>query len=382
VPLDDDPETAASGSSRIRDRFERQASNSRAWLKYWTEVKAWARLLTAAGAVLIALAIPAGSSAAPRAHRRHVQVFPATASGLMFVGEQDGYEILVSLLEPDEAILRVGRYDDETGTFASTNYGAHFEGSLPFGRIRADFGAVGSLSVRFRPDGKGRLGRESKKCTGRRGGDEYGHFVGRISLRGEGGYFTVHTRRLAGSLTRTFRLRCHVKRRRPTYPPESLREAVVPRMFLPGGTGAGSLVTLQVESLEGNRALAMRVDHFAGQREGANLQLVEREYQGKMPVGRGVTIEGTSPGTLLTSLPGEGPKRATLKPPAPFSGEAEYLGESPTSHRWTGTLAVQLPGLLQPLTGPEFATSLCVARAFGSRAGCEFVPPNFQGAEG
>jgi hypothetical protein len=345
-------------------------------------VKAWGRLLAAAGAVLVVLAIPAGAFAAPRAHRRHVQVFPATNSGLMIVGEQDGYEIVVAFLEPDLAILHVGRYDNETGTFASTNYGAHFEDSLPFGRLRADFGAIGSLSVRFRPDGKGRLGRESKKCAGRRGGDEYGHFVGRISLRGEGGYFTVHTRRLSGSLTRTFRLRCHVKRRRPIYPPESLREAVVPEMVLPGGGGTGgSLASLQIQDQEGSRALAMRVDHFAGQREGATVQLVEREYQGKMPVGRSVAIEGTSPGTLLTSLPGEHPKRATLKPPAPFRGEAEYLAESPTSHRWTGTLAVQFPGLLQPLTGPEFASSLCVARAFGSRLGCEFAPPNFQWAE-
>jgi hypothetical protein len=350
-------------------------------LEYWTAVKAWGRLIAAAGAVLVVLAMPAGASAAPRAHRRHIQVFPPTNSGLMIVGERGGYEIVVSFLEPDLAILRVGNYDNETGTVVATNYGAHFEGSLPFGRIRADFGAIGSLSVRFRPDGKGRLGRESKKCTGRRGGDEYGHFVGRISLRGEGGYFAVHTRRLVGYLTRTFRLRCHVKRRRPSYPPESLREAVVPRMLLPGGTGAGSLVTLQVEGEEAGRALDMRVDHFAGQREGASLQLIEREYQGKMPIGRGVAVESSPPGTLLTSLPGEGPKRATLKPPAPFSGEAEYLGESPTSHRWTGTLAVQFPGLLQPLTGPEFASSLCVARAFGSRAGCEFVPPNFQWAE-
>ncbi|MBS1892122.1 MAG: hypothetical protein JST59_12570 [Actinobacteria bacterium] len=341
-------------------------------------MKAWGRLLAAAGAALVMLALPAGASAAPRAHRRHVQVFPATNQGLMFVGEQGGYEIAVSFLEPDDAILHVGSYDNETGTFVSANYGAHFEGSLPFGRLRASFGAIGSLSVRFRPDGRGRLGRKSAKCTGRRGGEEYGQFVGRISLRGEGGYFAVHAHRLAGSLTRTFRLRCHVKRRRTIYPPESLREAVLPQLFLPGD---GSLASLQVEAKEGGRVLGMRVDHFAGQREGATVELIEREYQGKMPVGRGAFIEASPPGTLLTSLPGEGPKRATFKPPAPFRGEAEYVAVSPTSHSWTGTLSVQLPGLLQPLTGPEFASSLCVARSFGSRTGCEFVAPNFQWAE-
>jgi len=92
-------------------------------------------------------------------------------------------------------------------------------------------------------------------------------------------------------------------------------------------------------------------------------------------------IDGAPPGTFLTTLPGEHPATATLKPPAPFSGEAEYVGASPVSHSWTGDLAVQLPGQLLPLTGPEFASSLCVAHAFGSRYGCDFTPPDWQWTE-
>lgn len=345
-------------------------------------MKAWGRLLAAAVAALVVLAMPAGATAAPRAHRRHFQVFPPRSSALLIVGDRDGYEIVLTFEEPDLAILRVGTYDNETGAFATTNYGAHFQGSLPFGRLRADFGAIGSLSVRFRPRGQGRTAKAKGNCTGRRARDENGYFVGHISLHGEGNYFQFAASRVEGTLDRHFRLRCRVKRRHPYYPPESLREAVLQRTAIRFGGGSGrSLASLEAGVDEGGRQLELRVDHFAGAPAGADVQLVDREYQGKMPVGRGAAVEQAPAGTFLTTLPGEHPPTATVKPPAPFSGEAEYVGASPTSHSWTGTLAVQFPGLLLPLAGPEFASSLCVARALGSRTGCDFTPPDWQWAE-
>lgn len=121
-------------------------------------MKAWGRLLAAAGAVLFLLATAAGASAASRAHRRHVQVFPASNDAVLYLGEHDGYEIGVSFKEPDNAILFVETFDQERQVYTSTAYGAHFRGSLPFGRLRAHFGRVGSISVRFRPEGKGHSG--------------------------------------------------------------------------------------------------------------------------------------------------------------------------------------------------------------------------------
>jgi len=82
----------------------------------------------------------AGASAASRAHRRHVQVLPASNDALLYLGERDGYEIGVSFKEPDHAILFVGTLDQERQIYTSTAYGAHFRGSLPFGRLRAHFG--------------------------------------------------------------------------------------------------------------------------------------------------------------------------------------------------------------------------------------------------
>jgi hypothetical protein len=93
-----------------------------------------------------------------------------------------------------------------------------------------------------------------------------------------------------------------------------------------------------------------------------------------MAIGRSAYVEGF-PGTLVTSLPGAHPATATLTPPAPFYGEANYLEKSSTSHSWTGTLGVNLPGLTLPLTGPGFYTSLCVVSPLKAPNGCDFIKP-------
>jgi hypothetical protein len=378
VPLDDDPESAASGSSRIRDGRRSRVGET---LKYLREVKAREALL-AAGAVLIALAAPTGAAARTNAHRRHVEVRQPTSAATIYLGEHDGYEIGIRLEEPGLAELSVFKFvGTEQRAYVGTTYGAHFHGSPARGRVTARFGSVGSISVRFRPDGKGRTGRRAKNCRGARPRDEFGSFDGRISLRGEGGYFEVSSRSARGDLSRTFTVRCRVRHPQPFYRPESLRERVAPRLDFTFGTEGGSLALLLAYAREGGREVAIRAAHMQGSPPGAELEGTAFEYQGEMPVGRIAESESAPPGTLLTSLPGEHPATATIKPPPPFSGEGIYLSEGATSHSWTGTLAVQFPGLPQPLVGPGFYSSLCVVSSLVDRDGCDFVPPNFEGIE-
>jgi hypothetical protein len=344
-------------------------------------VKARDRLVVAAGAVLLTLALVASASAKVDAHRRHVEIRRPTSRAILSLGEVDGLEVGVIFEEPDHAILLVTTFDQETQAGASTGYGAHFHGSLPGGRLTARFGAIGSISVRFRPDGKGRSGRRAKNCQGRRPRAEDGSFVGRISLRGEDDYFHVSARTASAYLDRTFRLRCDVKRQSPDYPSESLREAVEPGIGFTLGTGGGSLATLEVGAREGGRRVGLRAAHMAGAPPGAEVQAVEFEYQGDMPVGRGAWAPKSPPGTLVTSLPGEHPPTAVLRPAEPFSGEGEYLASSRTSHSWSGDLSVQFPGLLQPLTGPDFYSTLCVVSPLRDPTGCDFVAPDWQVAQ-
>jgi hypothetical protein len=343
------------------------------------EVKARGSLVVAAAAVLIALSVPAGAVARP--HRRHVEVRQPTSSAHLFLGDQDGYDVGMAFEEPGFAVLYVDVLDQWTQGYVETTYGAHLRGSLARGKLRARFGSVGSVSLRFRPDGKLRRGHHGKNCEGPRPRREGGHFIGRISLRGEGDYFAVSARRASGELDRTFRTRCHVQRQRPQAPEESLGERVAPSLGFFFGTGGGSLAMVEAQAKEHGRGIGLRAAHMEGSPPGAEVEAGTFEYKGRMPVGREASVPQSPAGTLVTTLPGEHPAVGTLKPGAPFTGEAEYIGTSPASHSWTGSLAVKFPGLVQPLAGPVFASAMCVSSPLRDPIGCDFQLPDWQMAE-
>jgi hypothetical protein len=280
------------------------------------------------------------------------------------------------------ARLIVSKFDAAKLRSEETRYGAHFRGSLLGGRVSADFGAVGRVAVHFRADGAPKTFKQLKGCTGRRSQSETGNWVGKVSLRGEGGYFAISTGSAPGERDRTFLTRCQVKRTVAPPKPESLRERIEPEV---GGSLvsllAGTASNLEAVNAGDGRWVELRAAHANGSGPGAEVEAGEFEYQGKMPVGRLVQTLEAPAGTLVTSLPGERPATATLKPGAPFSGEASYLATSPASHSWTGTLAVRFPGLVEPLTGPEFTSSLCVVSLLLQPKGCEYQPPDLQGSE-
>lgn len=336
--------------------------------------------LLAAAAVLIALAAPAGASARG-VHRRHTQVIQPTAQARVALGTHGGYAVNLELFEPDLAVLDVSKFDFKRLASAETKYGAHFHGSLVGGRVTADFGAVGSIAVRFRA-GSMKERRLPKVCEGKPSREESGTWVGKISLRGEGGYFEASSRAAAGDVDRTFLLNCHFNFPLKLPTPESLRQRTEPQIGASiSSVLLGTVSTLEAEAREGGRGIAMRAAHTNGTGPGAEVEAGAFEYQGRMPVGRTVQMLRAPRGTLLTSLPGEHPATATLKPAAPFSGEASYLARSPTDHTWTGDLAVRFPGLVAPLSGPGFFTTLCVVSTLVKPAGCEFQSPSWQSGE-
>jgi hypothetical protein len=302
--------------------------------------------------------------------------------GAIKLGKHRGYRVTVAFREPDVAILTVSRSDAARLGEEETKYGAHFRGSLAGGRVRADFGAIGSIDVRFHRQGPAEKAELLKECDGKLPLFETGRWVGKVSLRGEGGYFAVSTGSAAGEVDRVFRLSCPVKHPVPLPAHESLREQVEPET---GGSLIsailGTVSSLEAVSTEGGRVVALRAAHASGRGPGAEVEAGAFEYQGRMPVGRTVQILNAPAGSLVTSMPGERPATATLKPGAPFSGEAEYLATSPAAHRWTGTLTVRFPGLTVPLAGPSFSSTLCVVSTLVKPEGCEYQPPDWQGAE-
>jgi len=347
-------------------------------LEYFRQVKARGFIVAAVAAV-VALACAGGAAARVAPHRRHVEVRRAQTSGQIVLGKHGGFDVALDLQEPHLAILQVGSVDDKGLSVDSTTYGAHFRGSLVGGTVRARFGGIGSIALRFHPAGKRHYFRREMNCQGPRPRSEAGIFVGKVSLRGEAGYFRVVTAKARGTLDRTLRVVCRVKSAQPRAFSESLREAVERGRDLVLGFVGHSFASLLAGGEEGGREILFRAAH--GSIGGTELGASTFEREGRMPVAR-VAWVPTAPGDeLLTTLPGEFPGTATVKGSGAFKGKGEYVGDSRTAHEWTGDLAVAFPGLLQPLTGPRIYSTLCVVSPLLHPKGCDAVPPDWQGPE-
>jgi hypothetical protein len=79
--------------------------------------------------------------------------------------------------------------------------------TMDAGATTAHLGAVGDVSLRFVPRRVTRK-RPAKGCVGRAIRIEHGDFVGLLRFDGEGGYTRLLRRRVPGTVTRQFALRC------------------------------------------------------------------------------------------------------------------------------------------------------------------------------
>lgn len=325
------------------------------------------------GLAAIALAMPPGAAAAPTPHRSQREIQQPMTSGTVYLGRVDGYEIGVSSLGSHVTILRVARADEGEGrgfAYSGTGYAVRPQRSIGSGVLRASFGSIGRVDLRFEPSGKTKVGHTAKHCRGRSPQTEYGEYRGTVSLRGEDGYFEVRAKRADGIRRRTYRLSCaHGQAVKDKARPLYEYVAPVPTFIL--SSAGGSIALILAVSRQGGRLVYLRAAHMQSADPGAEVQAGALERQPGMAIGHGAYAVGGE-GTLLTSLPGVHPATATLAPPAPFHGEADFVENSSTSHSWTGTLGVSFPGLDLPLTGRSYATSLCVESPFKTPRPCDF----------
>lgn len=326
----------------------------------------------AACCLLIAPATIGAAEASARAGMEVQQ--PRTGIGVLLGG---GKNHLVGLTFPTSklamlSVLQASGSGEERG-LASANYAVRAHRGAN-GLLRADFGSLGRVAIRFEPTGKVRKGRLPDGCRGPRPTRELGRAHGTISLEGEGGYFRVSSRGGLALRERSFRLVCE-KGRAANIPPNlNLRELVFPGFSFSYSSMGGNIAVLNATAKAEGRFVALRASHEEGGPPGAEVQVGTLESGHGMAIGRGLSLRGGK-GTLRTSLPGTHPATATLAPPAPFFGEASFFENSPSSHSWTGSLGVHLPGLDLALAGPRFYTSLCVLSPLKSPAGCDFAKP-------
>jgi hypothetical protein len=227
-------------------------------------------------------------------------------------------------------------------------------GQIGAGTVRARFGHLGSLDLRFTPGrGEGALG-----CgTGR--GWQRGTFRGAIVFHGEHHYADVDAARARGWFQ--------------TYPRASCgRGGRGNRRGGHGGEGAGPVTAAATASraievaetgvrIEGATSYSAPADYFyvftenrsGGVRTAVNAFREER--RGGMQIIRGAQVDGGASAFDWNLVAGT----ARLEPPAPFTGRAFFRREPGGPPRWWGSLrAPILGGKPMRLAGAQFHTRL------------------------
>jgi hypothetical protein len=300
-------------------------------------------------------------------HARKLEVQRADSVALLGLGKQRGYEAALYMPNRRVVLLYTFRHRKLRGDsyVAMYNlYAVHNRGNLNRGEVRARFGSMGSVSLRFRPRGPTRTDEPPPGCEGGPTTMEDGRFVGHLRFRGQAHYFDFSSSGGGAFFAHSPRRVC--ERGDAAEPqPRSLRKYVAPIPLLPDRY---SIALLYASTRSHGRYVGITAVHPERSPPGADVQLGVVEPRHGMAIGHGVYLDGPR-GTLLTSLPGVHPATAKLALPPPFFGEATYSEEA---NAWTGDLGVRLAGVKVPLTGRNFGVHLCVANPLRDKDGCEF----------
>jgi len=290
--------------------------------------RTWTALL-ACGAAALAMA-PANASAKPGYF-----VFAGTHVAELNLKGSHGYRI------------RIGKQGRRAYLLAArgSSLAAYAPRSLaPEGdRIEARFPGLGRVSVRFRPQGSPDKSKPPlfPGCKGGERVEQRGYFVGTIRFRGERGYTSVQTTRARGGTTTTSKEVC--KR----------------SIFDDGPDSAEDRTELLAYSRSNGRVVAFSGSAIANVSASTTFTAAVSERRRGMTTSRFTFVDGEE-SDLAIGDTRPFPLSATVTPPPPFSGSAEYQRTPDGDRTWTGSLAVPLPGLGRvDLAGPDFSALLC-----------------------
>lgn len=197
--------------------------------------------------------------------------------------------------------------------------------------IAADLGALGGISVSFHPDAQ--LVTKSFKCAGQEVEVAVGNYEGTIAFHGEEGYTEVETTSVPGDVRPLLAAACNL-----------------------GVGSGGSSNPRGAELFVRNPALGPRFSVVKFSPTGSAYFFVEvSEYSAGISIRRFASL--SMPAASFRYSPNL--QTATVRPPAPFSGVAHFDRRKRANRRWSGTLAVDMPGLSSaPLTGRQLRAGL------------------------
>lgn len=185
--------------------------------------------------------------------------------------------------------------------------------------IQASLGVLGAIDVALRPSG--RLRKRRSVCGGKPLVFEPGIYEGTIDFTGELGYTELHATEAEGDIS-------------------ALLDAVCPAKLGLSGTGPDAPGgVLRVTGARRRQSFTF-VAHK--NRPDARAFFVAQAYEKLGPVAISRTVRSRSRSARFVY--DRSIRRATVRPPAPFSGRAVFHRNAPRRHRWTGSLHVDFPG--------------------------------------
>lgn len=206
-------------------------------------------------------------------------------------------------------------------------------------RIKARFGHLGRLSLRFHPAKPPRLvPLPEGNCHGEGAIVETGMFVGVLTFEGEQGYTGARASRVKGKVVRTLKQTCSEGE-------EGKGPSGIDLTILIAGSESPP-VFLTAFKFASNTHSGSDASYFQA-------AIVESE-SGRFVVTRTITAEGDLDAFTSTESKGQ-PTSVTIAPPPPFTGSATYQKVHGLTGTWTGSLTGNFLGRGEvSLAGPEF----------------------------
>ena len=186
------------------------------------------------------------------------------------------------------------------------------------GSIQTSLGGLGVIDVIWRPSGRRKKTRSA--CGEKPVSFDPGTYEGRIEFNGELGYTELHATQAAGNVS-------------------FLLDLICPGTHGPRGRGPGAPGAVLSVRSKARPGIGL-VAHKNRPGDPAFFSASVAERKGALAIERSVSIRAR-PSTFdyVSRL-----RRATVRPPTPFSGRAVFHRNATPANRWTGTLAVDFPG--------------------------------------
>jgi len=282
-----------------------------------------------AAAAFVLLALPAVAAAGedegitfPAGFETGLQVKSSRGYTIRIDGTKDprtGKETVTLTANRGKTLLRAQAGRAFTSGASATYFAP---GTATTTKLRARFGKLGKVSLKFHRVGKPKKTPPTKECKGGKTTTLNGVWKGRIRFRGEHGYTKVNVTSASGSVEKSAKQTCHFPIS-PTPHVTSLSAGRSNTSFYVDKRRSSSRATFQANVVESMGAVS--IDRF---------------------------VVANAPASKFTFDVDAG--TATMKPPAPFRGQA-FLA----SNTWTGSLKVSFPGKNNvALTGAEWFVSL------------------------